>query len=60
MSGGTFGPEAEAFTASVKPIVYEKPLDMRLLSARLRDLAEGREIESRGVVPGACTGERTT
>jgi len=60
MSGGTFGPEAEAFTASVKPIVFEKPLDMRLLLARLRDLAEGREIESRGVVPGACTGERTT
>jgi PAS domain S-box-containing protein len=50
MSGGAFGPEAQAFTARVKPKVYEKPLDIPLLSAHLRHLAEGDEIESEGVV----------
>jgi PAS domain S-box-containing protein len=43
MSGGAFGPEAQAFTDSAKPTVYEKPLDMRLLLSHLHDLAESRE-----------------
>jgi PAS domain S-box-containing protein len=47
MSGGVFGPEAQAFMARVKPIVYEKPLDMQALLAHLRDLAEGRLEKSR-------------
>ncbi len=38
MSGGVFGPEAQGFVDKVKPIVYEKPLDVQLLLAHLRDL----------------------
>ena len=59
MSGGVFGPEAKAFMDSVKPIVYEKPLDMRLLLAHLRDLAAGKEIGLENLVPGAYPNERT-
>ncbi len=39
MSGGAFGPEAEAFTATGNAKVLEKPLDLPLLSAYLRKLA---------------------
>lgn len=39
MSGGTFGPEAQAFMANRKICVYEKPLDLALLSADLQKLA---------------------
>jgi CheY-like chemotaxis protein len=39
MSGGTFGPEAQAFTANKKIYVYEKPLDLALLSMDLQKLA---------------------
>jgi PAS domain S-box-containing protein len=47
MSGGAFGPEAQAFMARENPMVYEKPLDLPLLSAYLRRLAEeGRAAPS--------------
>jgi PAS domain S-box-containing protein len=46
MSGGIFGPEAQAFVDSVKPIVYEKPLDVRLLLSHLRDLAGRKRAKS--------------
>jgi hypothetical protein len=36
LSGGAFGPEAQAFTARANPTVYDKPLDLPLLSAHLR------------------------
>ena len=40
MSGGAFGSEAQAFVARENPTIYEKPLDLGLLSARLRQLTE--------------------
>jgi len=45
MSGGAFGPEAHAFVAREKPTIYEKPLDLGLLSERLRQLAEDPDDE---------------
>jgi CheY-like chemotaxis protein len=45
MSGGAFGPEAHAFVAREKPTIYEKPLDLGLLSERLRQLAEDLDDE---------------
>jgi CheY-like chemotaxis protein len=45
MSGGAFGPEARAFTARMKSMVYEKPLDLPLLSTHLRRMAEGEDTE---------------
>ena len=44
ISGGTFGPEAEAFTASVDATVFEKPLDAALVSAHLYRLADEAEL----------------
>ena len=38
MSGGAFGPEAEAFTATSDVAVLEKPLDLPTLSTYLRTL----------------------
>ena len=49
MSGGAFGPEAHAFVAREKPTIYEKPLDLGLLSARLRQLANDTDDEFEGV-----------
>lgn len=46
MSGGVFGAEAQDFVDKVKPIVYEKPLDVRLLLANLSDLPASRGRKS--------------
>lgn len=46
MSGGVFGAEAQDFVNNVKPIVYEKPLDVRLLLAHLRELPASKGSKS--------------
>jgi PAS domain S-box-containing protein len=48
MSGGVFGPEAQAFMDNVKPMVYEKPLDVQLLLSHLHDLAERKASKQAG------------
>ncbi|HEY8943128.1 MAG TPA: ATP-binding protein, partial [Polyangiaceae bacterium] len=45
ISGGAFGPEAKAFTASAKVTVYEKPLDLPSLASHFRALAESSDGE---------------
>ena len=57
MSGGAFGPEAQAFLVRERPVVYEKPLDLPLLSEHLRRLAAGEDIQSIRVAYGALAGE---
>ena len=55
MSGGAFGPEAQAFTARLKPAIYEKPLDLRLLAEHMRQLADGLDIETVRALQGPRT-----
>ncbi|GEM_PF-662748 len=45
MSGGAFGEEAEAFVHRLGIRVYEKPWDLPLVSARLREVAEGSKAK---------------
>jgi CheY-like chemotaxis protein len=45
MSGGAFGEEAEAFVHRLGIRVYEKPWDLPLVSARLREVAEGSKVK---------------
>jgi PAS domain S-box-containing protein len=59
MSGGAFGPEAQAFMDRVKPTVYEKPLDLQLLMADLRALAEDRAGDPVPAVPSDRPNEPT-
>jgi response regulator RpfG family c-di-GMP phosphodiesterase len=46
MSGSAFGKEAEAFVNRMGVRAYEKPWDLPLVSARLREVAECSRAES--------------